>query len=276
MDGVGDTFPGTAVGEAPTSGSAGATVQVAGLTGFKQIVSTSLTETGKDQFLPNLDDLAIGERITYRLEATFAEGTSNLVVVDNLPTVGGAMELLGFRIVDVGGNLSAPSAPVATQVDTDGDGRPDQLTIDFGTIFNAPDGIIDRNDTAAILVEAIVVDDLRNQAGDVLVNTAQAFVNGALVGTGTASAEVVEPDLIIDKATSAATGDAGRRDYLHGERCAESDNDRAGLRHCDDRPASAGHDAHCRQRDDDRRCDRPRQRTFRHFGATGRPRLPPG
>ena len=209
VDGVGDTFPGTAVGERPTSGSAGATVQVAGLTGFKQIVSTSLTETGKDQFLPNLDDLAIGERITYRLEARFAEGTSNLVVVDNLPTVGGAMELLSFQIVDVGGNLSAPSAPVATQVDTDGDGRPDQLTIDFGTIFNAPDGIIDRNDTAAILVEAIVVDDLRNQAGNVLVNTAQAFVNGALAGTGTASAEVVEPDLIIDKATSAATGDAG-------------------------------------------------------------------
>ena len=54
-----------------------------------------------------------------------------------------------------------------------------------------------------------MVDDLRNVAGDVLVNTAQAFFNGAFVGTGSATAEVVEPNLNVNKATSIATGDAG-------------------------------------------------------------------
>ena len=208
-DGTGDTFPGTVVGEREISGSAGAVVNVRGLTGFKSIASTSLTETRSDQFSPTIEDLAIGERITYRLEASLAEGSSTLVAVDSLPTAGVAMELLGFRVVTVGGNITLPGQPVATQVDTDGDGRPDQLTLDFGTVFNRPDNVVDEKDIIAVEVDAIVVNDPRNVAGDLLVNTAEAFLNGASVGTGSATAEVVEPNLNVNKTSSIATGDAG-------------------------------------------------------------------
>ncbi|HEX2891099.1 isopeptide-forming domain-containing fimbrial protein [Vineibacter terrae] len=209
VDGQADSFPGTVDGERIFTGSAGAVVQVKGPLSVKTIASTSLTETQSGEFVPSVVDLAIGEQVTYRISHVLAEGATTLTIVDMMPTAGVALELLGFRVATVGGNLTLPGAPTATFADTDGDGRSDRLTLDFGTILNRVDNVQDLNDVLTIEVDARVPNDARNAAGDTLVNTAQVFVNGSLFSTNTARAEIVEPDVLIAKQVSQPTGDAG-------------------------------------------------------------------
>ena len=68
----------------------------------KQIVATSLSETGTDAFDPALTDLAVGETVTYRLTATLSEGTQTLVITDTLPA--------GLGLVSAAVNAGAPGA----------------------------------------------------------------------------------------------------------------------------------------------------------------------
>ncbi len=211
VDGQADSYPGTVPGERTFTGSAGAVVQVEGPLSVKAITSTSLTETQSNQFVPSITDLAIGETVTYTIAQVLAEGVTNAFqIVDSLPTNGVAMQVLGYRVIFVGGNIILPAgSPAVTLTDTDSDGRPDRVTLDFGTVVNLVDNVTDTKDVIAVEVDAVVVDDARNQAGDTLVNTADIFVNGSLFSTHTATAEVVEPDVLIDKQVSDPTGDAG-------------------------------------------------------------------
>lgn len=204
-----DSYPGDVPGERDFSGAADAVVQVEGPISIKAIVSTSLTETGSSAFIPSNPDLAIGERVTYRIAQIIPEGSTTLRIVDSLPTAGTALEFLAFRLVTKGGNITLPQAPIVTQLDTDGDGRIDQVTIDFGTVTNLVDNQISVDDLLAIDIDARVIDDPRNVAGDVATNRAEIFVNNALFATRTASADIVEPDIVIHKSASVSTGDAG-------------------------------------------------------------------
>ncbi|WP_131857226.1 DUF11 domain-containing protein [Bosea sp. BK604] len=209
VDYTADSYPGNVPGERDFSGSAAAVVDVEGPISVKAITATSLTETGSNAFTPFNPDLAIGERVTYRIAQVIPEGSTTLRIVDSLPTAGTALEFLAFRLVTKGGNITLPQAPVVTQIDTDGDGRIDQVTIDFGTITNIVDNQISADDLLAIEIDARVVDDPRNVAGDVATNTAQIFVNNVLFATRTASADIVEPDFEMFKTASIASGDAG-------------------------------------------------------------------
>lgn len=167
----------------------------------KTIVSTNLVDTGSGEFNGVFPDVAIGEEITYRIVITMPEGiTSNAVLTENLVSADGTLTLVSAQITRVG-----------TDVSTTGDGLLDtSLTgnFNFGTVTNAQDGDLDTNDEIEITVVARVNDLAGNTAGDVLVNTATlTYLNGS--DSGSASVDVVEPNLVVTKSASETTPDGG-------------------------------------------------------------------
>jgi uncharacterized repeat protein (TIGR01451 family)/fimbrial isopeptide formation D2 family protein len=212
---VGDTHPGLRPGEVVVRGADTETVRI-GVPGLdKAVFFTSLPETGSDQFDPARPDAAIGETVVFRLTVTLPEATNILLrLVDQMPTAPGVIEYLGYAIepLPLTTNLSfVPGTEVVTVTDTSGDGRADRLFIDFGTVTNRPDNVIDENDQIVILVTGRVVDVPGNVAGRVLVNTAQTFLDATPQAPATAALDVVEPALVINKTTSRLAGDAGDR-----------------------------------------------------------------
>lgn len=169
----------------------------------KQIFSTSNPETGTGAFDPALQDVTIGETVTYRLVATLGEGTQRLAVTDDLPP---GLEPLSARVVSVGASITGANAlvTIAGQL----------VTFDFGdAVTNAGDNIADAGDTIVMEVEARVRDVPGNLAGTRLINDATATSD---TGTGTTTAppqtvEVVEPELTIAKQVDVTSGDAGDR-----------------------------------------------------------------
>jgi fimbrial isopeptide formation D2 family protein/uncharacterized repeat protein (TIGR01451 family) len=208
-----DTHPGLTPGEQPLAGSDGATVQIGTPLLDKQVFSTSLPETGSGAFDPTIVDLAVGETAIYRLTITLPEAVNvDLRVVDSLPTSNGILEFLSYAILPLPptSNIGfVPGTEVDTVYDTNGDGRNDRLSLDFGSLTNTPDGIVDENDQIVIEITARLVNVPANTAGDRLVNVAQTFLGATPLGIATADVEVVEPDLRILKEPDVPTGDAG-------------------------------------------------------------------
>ncbi|MBR0649618.1 isopeptide-forming domain-containing fimbrial protein [Roseomonas terrae] len=164
----------------------------------KAIIATSLPETGMSQFDPALTDLAVGETVTYQIVATLAEGTQTLVVSDTLPA---GLELLSAAVTGVGAGLPGSLASIANT------GTGQGILFDFGTVVNTGNNI-GGDGTVTITVVARVLDIAGNQAGTVMTNAAQAVVTapddpqrpgGTLTDDAATSAEIVEPELVIDK-----------------------------------------------------------------------------
>ncbi len=173
----------------------------------KEVLTTSLAETGDRAFDPSNPDLAIGETVTYRLSAVLPEGTSPIIVTDNLPFVPGILEFQN-AVITLGGNLSSTSPGVGVGMDTNGDMIIDQIVFNFGDITNLADGVVDANDELTIDVTALVVDEPENTAGLTLTNTAELdFGLGSI--TDTADIDIVEPSLTFDKTANRTQGDAG-------------------------------------------------------------------
>jgi fimbrial isopeptide formation D2 family protein/uncharacterized repeat protein (TIGR01451 family) len=195
----GDVVPNLATlvfDSAPTDGrrfADDATASVAtvfGLTLDKQIVATSLPETGTGFFDPALLDISAGETVTYRLIATLSEGTQTLVIRDALPP---GLIAESARLVTLGDGVSA-GPPVILLL-------PGSVTFDFGTVVNS--GAVPGGDT--VEVEVVARRDVTQPAGAVLTNTADAEVRAprnplvALTATDSASVEAVAAVLVFDK-----------------------------------------------------------------------------
>lgn len=210
---AGDTYPGVQPGEATLSGSDDARVLVGtpGLT--KEVIATSLPETGSGAFNPNRPDAAIGETVTYRVTLSVPEGSSiDLRLVDQLPAGAGVMEFLAYRIVPLPSTTNldfVPGTETASATDTNGDGRLDRIELGFGTVINTPDNVSDADDLILVEVTGRVIDASANVAGRVLTNSAQTFLGTTAQDPVSASVDVVEPQLVIGKTSSLATGDAG-------------------------------------------------------------------
>ena len=69
----------------------------------KRVVSTDIPSTG---FRPGeaLQDVAIGETVTYHMTITMPEGSAQLTLTDNLPDV---MTVVSSRVFSLGGNITA-------------------------------------------------------------------------------------------------------------------------------------------------------------------------
>jgi uncharacterized repeat protein (TIGR01451 family)/fimbrial isopeptide formation D2 family protein len=169
----------------------------------KVVFVTSEGSTGSGQF-GSPADLTIGEQVTYRFTTTFAEGTSDAVVVtDQLPTGSSMLAVESSQVVSVGGNLSGASLPAAgdpgTPSDTNADTIDDRLEWSFGTIQNSPDGTLDANDDITFEVIARVLDVAANQSGDVdQLNTA-TFTTATSSASGTVGVDIVAPEVDLDK-----------------------------------------------------------------------------
>ncbi|WP_457668343.1 isopeptide-forming domain-containing fimbrial protein [Thiolapillus sp.] len=185
------------------TGSASAQVTVLAPTLVKVVSSTSLADTGQAYHDGLLQDLAIGELVTYDITVKFVEGTtSNAVLTDFMPAgapAQGVIEVVGNPIITLGGNVSTTQA-VITNPD------PNTLSIDFGTVTNTPDNTDDVNDLITIRVTGRVVDVPDNVDGDQLVNTATLTYGAGSTLTDTAAVDVVEPDMAITKSMSLNNG----------------------------------------------------------------------
>ena len=170
----------------------------------KSVVSSSLAATTGNS-------LAIGEVVRFRLQATVPTGTlSDFQLIDLLPP--------GFRFLNdstatfnaalLGDN--AISASATLNDDTYASGT--DVYFKLGTITTAG-----ASGTVVVEFNAIVVNELANQAGATLANTfAQQYdIDGDGVadpvvgGSNTITATVVEPSISVNKVVSTAGQDAG-------------------------------------------------------------------
>ncbi len=206
-----DSLPG-AGGRASTD-SASQRVQVGTPNFRKEIISTSDAATGTNQGDSAVTDLAIGELVTFRLVAHLQEGTSTLIVTDNLPTVPGVLTIQSASVVSIGSNITGSSLAVGasgTQSDTNADTFADRAVFNFGTVTNVADNATDSADEIIIEIVARVANVVANQAGDVMTNNATLdFGSGTL--SAAATVEIVEPVLTTTKTllTASANVDAG-------------------------------------------------------------------
>lgn len=213
-----DSYPGTSPTghERVTTVTASDTVAVATPQIAKSVTATSLPETSSSRFDPSRPDVAIGEEVEYRILVTLPEAvTPNVVIRDfNLFPVRGSIELLSAEIVSVGANITGPGVvvpPGGVFADASGDGRNDTVTFTLGNLTNAPDDVTDAKDRIEIRVVARVLDVASNRAGEAIVNGADVTYGAGVRVSTTATVDVVEPSVGIDKGASATTGDGGDR-----------------------------------------------------------------
>jgi len=178
----------------------------------KTIFATSLDATGKSQHTAGIDDLAIGEVVTFHIVITFPEGTTPAILTDtmlNFATDDEVLRVLSSEVLAFGSNVSATGDnPGASGTHTDlyfSDGINDTVEFDFGTVTNTPDGVVDGGDCITVEVVARVEDVPENTDGDLLTSPATLDYD-----TGTLSdavdVEIVEPDIAIDKSVASSTG----------------------------------------------------------------------
>lgn len=171
----------------------------------KLVTGTGLADTDTSQHTP-LDDLAIGETVTYTLTIGFPQGTTtNAVLIDTLPA---GLEAIGASVGSFGNggiSISLPGTPVLTD---SGVGYNDTVTFDFGTISNPANGVL-TDDWIQVSVTARVKDVLANGNADVLTNTATFSNDTSPDLQAEAGIELVEPALALAKTMAAgANGSA--------------------------------------------------------------------
>lgn len=211
----------------------------------KTLVSTSLTETGLTRpggpsagDDPALEDVAIGEYITYHVTYTAAEGISDDLVIADITydASGQVLEILSASIINIGGNLSFADdsgTPIDFTGATDSnssrlslsdillsDGVTDYLVADMGDVSNVSDGVVDANDQFVIEVVARAVDVAANQNDTLALeqhadNIAWYSANNPnAAGAYTypfqgVSVEVVTPELTLTKSIDKTIVDTG-------------------------------------------------------------------
>ncbi|MBK9748928.1 MAG: isopeptide-forming domain-containing fimbrial protein [Chloroflexi bacterium] len=180
----------------------------------KDIVSTSEGATfpgvGTTDQYTAAPDLAIGETITYQMTIVVPEGTSNtLRLVDTLPSIGagdpGTLDHISSRVVSIGANISNSALAVGASGSVVGQ----VITFNFvgGTpISNVADGLSNAADQMVVEVVARVSTIAANANGDLLTNRARLTYDGNNTLDASAAADVVEPNLNIDKSANPTTG----------------------------------------------------------------------
>ncbi|MFC0384411.1 SdrD B-like domain-containing protein [Muricoccus vinaceus] len=217
---TGTTLPGTDSTERSYTASAGASFTVPRPTTVKTISATDAADTGTGRYT-SLTDLKIGETATFEITVTLPEGDSpGFRITDLLPDtlvtgMGGRLAYVdgSASVVAVGSGIRALSgaavgAPLVTTGDSNGNGTADRVILSFGDLTNLPDDLAGASDRITIRLQARLLDAVSNENGDTITNIAYAEANGLAGGSATVRAEVVEPRLAIDKASSVAAGTA--------------------------------------------------------------------
>jgi len=170
----------------------------------KTVFGTSILATGSAELDPAIDDLVVGEEVTFRITVTLPEGVAPITISDDLPTVPpdqGVLGIVSSRVIAIGNRLSGSALAVGdpgVHSDTDADTFLDRAVFAFGILTNSPDGVVDDEDRITVEVVARLANIGPNQGGDRLTDT--ATVDWGL-GSDSAAADVetVEPLLTITK-----------------------------------------------------------------------------
>lgn len=161
----------------------------------KVVTDTSLGDTGNGQHT-GLEDLAIGETVTYTLTIGFPQGTTNnAVLVDTLPA---GLEAVGASVLGLGNTGITTSLPGTPALSDSGIGYNDTVTFDFGTITNPANASL-TDDWIQVSVTARVKDLPANVDGEVLTNTATFSNDTSPDVEDEADIELVEPVLGLTK-----------------------------------------------------------------------------
>ena len=183
----------------------------------------SITKTVISSDDPNTTDPAVGisEIITYEIEIVLPEGTSDILVSDDLPA---GLSPVSAVITTMDAAISAD----ITQGDTDMSsasifvGADGGFVFDFGTLTNPGNNVA--GDNTIVITVTAQVDDLASvNDGDTLTNTATLALVDPITGdplidpnTGQpqtysddAEIEIVEPSLDIEKTVTPTNADAG-------------------------------------------------------------------
>ncbi|MEM8653667.1 MAG: isopeptide-forming domain-containing fimbrial protein [Pseudomonadota bacterium] len=180
------------------------------------------TLVGTDDPNTSGNDVGISEVLTYEIELTLPEGTSDILVSDDLPPglTPISAEITTMDAAITSDNLALGDTDISSGFITVGsDGG---FVFDFGTVTNPGDNLA-ANDTIILTVTAKVADLAVVTDGATLTNQATISlidpVSGAVLidpDTGApqsfsddASADVVEPELDIAKTVVPTTADAG-------------------------------------------------------------------
>ncbi|MEL6595697.1 MAG: isopeptide-forming domain-containing fimbrial protein [Pseudomonadota bacterium] len=174
----------------------------------KAILGTDITQTGSGAFDPTLQDVNVGELITYGLTLTIPELDDQLVLLsDTLPN---GLEFVSSRVASVGNEITAG----ITQGDTTAASVAGQVvTFSFANVDNtfavgaADEGVINAEDQVVIEVVVRVADVAAATEGAVLTNDARLNVRTAggfdfVEQRDDVSVEVVEPKIDIQKSVS--------------------------------------------------------------------------
>jgi uncharacterized repeat protein (TIGR01451 family)/fimbrial isopeptide formation D2 family protein len=179
----------------------------------KVVVATSETSTGTGEHTAGIEDLTIGETVTFEISTSLPEGTTpQVILTDSLPAnATGVLEYVSASVTSIGANL-APAIPNPTPTVSDvnlADGINDTVVFDFGQVVNTPDGVSDAGDEIVIQVVARLKNVANNADGNVLMNSVLLQYGSGLQASAAADVEVVEPSLGITKTAAPTTGDAG-------------------------------------------------------------------
>lgn len=182
-------------------------LSVVTVTGGKTINSTSIASTGTTQHVGANADLTIGEQVTYRITVNVPESTtSNLVVTDNLPSL---FRLDSATLISDG---TSSAAPVIATIDSNADLINDRATFTFATLNPpaVPTGT-PVNRVIELEVVATVLDNPANANSQLKTNnvTVNWTGNTGAAATAAVPADLVEPNLSINKTFIPNTGDAG-------------------------------------------------------------------
>ncbi len=182
----------------------------------KSVAFTSVSQTGSGEHDATLEDLVIGEDVTFNLVITLPEGTSTINLVDNLPGLAnGKLGYVSSTVVTLGGATGSGLLAVGasgTASDSNADGILDRVSFNFGTVTNVGDNNASNNQII-VRVTARVLDLPINADADLLTNSATlTYSDGTATPqtlTDTASVEIVEPVLVITKTASSEAFNPG-------------------------------------------------------------------
>ncbi|MCZ8150019.1 MAG: hypothetical protein O9325_19465, partial [Roseomonas sp.] len=199
--------------QVPTSDNA--LTRVADPTFEKSVFSTNVGQTGKGRGDPTLEDLTIGEQVTFDLVATLRDGLiRGFEITDTLPAgriefVSATMQFAGadlFAGNGAGGTAGALAAPTIIR-----DGNIVRFVF-AEEIVNLATNQTAESDVIRLRLTGVVTDAAGNTPGTVLTNNAALqFDLGAqeVFIQDDAKVEVVGPDLAITKTPDRTVADAG-------------------------------------------------------------------
>ena len=186
-----------------TTGSVAGTVDITP-TLVKTIIATSDGSTDAALHGGAVDDLAIGETVTYQMVATLEPGTQSLVFNDALPS----------GLVFVSGSVASIGASVSGSALTLGEGPTsttgNDVVFNLGTVVDAAGG-----STASNEVVVDVTARLASGSNNAVVTNTGSVTTAGPAGAGSSTAtssvavDVVAPDLTVAKSTSFTSGAVG-------------------------------------------------------------------